>query len=171
MGAPAKKPVVRKSDSDDVIEKVIVNNRRATFDYFVEDKFEGGLVLVGSEVKSMRAGTVEMVDAYATVERGELWLKQLYVAPFEQASAFPHEPRRSRKVLVRHSEIAKIDRAIMRDGYTLVPLRLYWKRGHVKVELGLAKGKKSQDKRADIKAKTADREAKAAMGRARKERG
>ena len=170
MGAPAKKPV-RKSDGDDVIEKVIVNNRRATFDYFVEDKFEGGLVLVGSEVKSMRAGKVEMVDAYATVERGELWLKQLYVAPFEQASAFPHEPRRSRKVLVRHSEIAKIDRAIMRDGYTLVPLRLYWKRGHVKVELGLAKGKKSQDKRADIKAKTADREAKAAMGRARKERG
>jgi len=137
----------------------------------IEEKFEGGLVLVGSEVKSMRAGKVEMVDAYATVERGELWLKQLYVAPFEQAKSFPHEPRRSRKVLVRHNEIAKIERAIMRDGYTLVPVRLYWRRGHVKVELGLAKGKKSHDKRADIKAKTADREAKVAMGRARKERG
>ena len=152
-------------------EKLIVKNRRATFDYEVEEHFEGGLVLVGSEVKSMRAGKVEMVDAYATVEHGELWLKQLYVAPFEQAKTFPHEPRRSRKVLVRHSEIAKIDRALSREGYTLVPLRLYWRRGHVKVELGLAKGKKSHDKRADIKAKTADREAKVAMGRARKERG
>ncbi len=160
-----------KVDKDTAIEKIIVNNRRATFDYTVEEKFEGGLVLVGSEVKSMRAGKVEMVDAYATVERGELWLKQLYVAPFEQAKAFPHEPRRSRKVLVRNSEIAKIDRAISREGYTLVPLRLYWKRGHVKVELGLAKGKKSHDKRAAIKEKTADREAKAEIGRARKERG
>ena len=166
MAAPPKK----KSEDDD-IQKIIVNNRRATFDYAVEDKYEGGLVLVGSEVKSMRAGKVEMVDAYATVERGELWLKQLYVAPFEQAKAFPHEPRRTRKVLVRHSEIAKIERAIMREGYTLVPLRLYFKRGHVKVELGLAKGKKQHDKRADVKAKDADREAKVAMGRARKERG
>lgn len=166
MGAPAK-----KLDKDDAIQKVIIVNRKATFDYAIEDRFEGGLVLVGSEVKSMRAGKVEMVDAYATVERGELWLKQLYVAPFEQAKAFPHEPRRTRKLLVKGSEIAKIDRAISREGYTLVPMRLYWKRGHVKVELGLAKGKKSHDKRADIKAKTADREAKAAMGRARKERG
>lgn len=167
MGAPAKSD----KQQDDAIQKIIVNNRRASFDYAIEEKFEGGLVLVGSEVKSMRAGKVEMVDAYATVENGELWLKQLYVAPFEQAKAFPHEPRRSRKVLVRQSEIAKIDRAISRDGYTLVPTRLYWRRGHVKVELGLAKGKKSHDKRADIKAKTADREAKAAMGRGRKERG
>ena len=166
MGAPAK-----KTDHDDEIQKIIVNNRKAVFNYAVEEKFEGGLVLVGSEVKSMRSGKVEMVDAYATVERGELWLKQLYIGPFEQAKAFPHEPRRSRKVLVRHSEISKIDRAIMREGYTLVPLRLYFKRGHVKVELGLAKGKKSHDKRADIKAKDADREAKVAMGRARKERG
>ena len=166
MRAPAK-----TDKNDDPIEKIIVNNRRASFDYAIEDKFEGGLVLVGSEVKSMRAGKVEMVDAYATVENGELWLKQLYIAPFEQAKAFPHEPRRSRMVLVRQSEIAKIDRAISRDGYTLVPTRLYWRRGHVKVELGLAKGKKSHDKRADIKAKTADREAKSAMGRGRKERG
>jgi SsrA-binding protein len=166
MAAPPK-----KKTTDESIEKIIVNNRRASFNYAVEEKYEGGLVLVGSEVKAMRAGKVEMVDAYATVERNELWLKQLYVGPFEQEKAFPHEPRRSRKVLVSRSEIAKIDRAISRDGYTLVPLRLYWRHGHVKVELGLAKGKKSHDKRADIKAKTADREAKAAMGRVRKERG
>jgi len=160
-----------KVKRDGEVERVIVTNRRATFDYHVESKLEGGLVLLGSEVKSMRAGKVEMVDAYATVERGELWLKQLYVAPVEQAKAFPHEPRRSRKVLVHASEIQKVDRAIMREGYTLVPLRLYFRGGRVKVELGLARGKKTHDKRADIKAKDADREAKVAMGRARKERG
>jgi SsrA-binding protein len=165
MGAPAKK------DKDEGIEKIIVDNRRARFDYAVEDKIEGGLVLVGSEVKSMRAGRVELVDAYATVERGELWLKQMYVAPFEMASAFPHDPRRSRKVLVHKSEIARVERGIMREGYTLVPLRLYFRKGRVKVELGLAKGKKVHDKRADIAKKTAEREARAAMGRARKERG
>jgi SsrA-binding protein len=173
MNAPAKKPAGKsaKSASTDAIDKVIVTNRRAHFDYAVEEKFEGGLVLVGSEVKSMRDGKVELVDAYATVERDELWLKQMYIAPFEQASAFPHEPRRSRKVLVHHSEIARIDRAIAREGMTLVPLRLYFKRGRVKVELGLARGKKVHDKRADIARKTADKEARAAMGRTRKERG
>jgi SsrA-binding protein len=170
MGAPAtaKKS---KPTSSDVVEKVIVHNRRATFDYAVDERFEGGLVLVGSEVKSMRAGKVELVDAYATVERGELWLKQMYIAPFEQASAFPHDPRRARKVLVHSSEILRIDRAIMREGMTLIPLRLYFKRGRAKVELGLARGKKMHDKRADIAKKTADREARAAMGRTRKERG
>lgn len=166
MGAPAK-----KASAEDAIEKIIVHNRRATFDYAIDERFEGGLVLVGSEVKSMRAGKVELVDAYATVEGGELWLKQMYIAPFEQASAFPHDPRRSRKVLVNASEISRIDRAVAREGMTLIPLRLYFKRGRVKVELGLAKGKKTHDKRADIKAKTADREARAAMGRVRKERG
>lgn len=165
MGAP-----IKKNAAEDEVEKIIVLNRRAQFDYFIEEKFEGGLVLVGSEVKSMRAGKVELVDAYAVVERGELWLKQMYVAPFEQASAFPHDPRRARKVLVHGSEMAKMDRAVARDGMTLVPLRLYFKRGRAKVELGIAKGKKKHDKRADIAAKTADREAKAAMGRARKER-
>ncbi|MCL2723693.1 MAG: SsrA-binding protein SmpB [Polyangiaceae bacterium] len=161
----------KKIDKDGAIEKVIVHNRRATFDYAIEDKFEGGLVLVGSEVKSMRAGKVELVDAFAAVERGELWLKQMYIAPFERAVAFPHEPRRARKVLLHQSEIARIDRSVAREGYTLVPLRLYFKRGRIKVELGLAKGKKTIDKRADIARKTAEREARAAMGRARKERG
>jgi SsrA-binding protein len=164
-------PPLKKNAAEDEIQKIIVLNRRAQFDYHIEEKFEGGLVLVGSEVKSMRAGKVELVDAYAVVERGELWLKQMYIAPFEQASAFPHEPRRARKVLVKSSEIAKMDRAVMRDGMTLVPLRLYFKRGRAKVELGLAKGKKQHDKRADIAKKTADREARAVMGRARKERG
>jgi len=169
VATPARTPA--RTEKPDVIEKIIVQNRKVTFNYSIEEKFEGGLVLVGSEVKSMRAGKVELVDAYATVENDQLWLKQMYIAPFEQAKSFPHEERRARKILVKKSEIAKIHRAIGRDGMTLVPIRLYWKRGVVKVELGLAKGKKSHDKRADIAAKTAKREAEAAMGRGRKERG
>ncbi len=156
---------------DSSAEKNIVSNRRATFDYAIDERFECGIVLVGSEVKSMRAGKVELVDAYASVEGGELWLRQMYIAPFEQASAFPHEPRRMRKLLASRSEIARIDRAVSREGMTLIPLRLYFKNGRVKVELGLARGKKTHDKRATIAAKTAEREARQAMGKARKERG
>jgi len=147
---------------------VIVKNRRAAFDYAVDDRFEAGIVLAGSEVKSMRAGKVEIVDAYAQVERGEAWLKQLYIAPFEQASAFPHEPRRARKLLLHAHEIKRIHEAIGREGYTAIPMSLYWKDGRAKVELGLGKGKKTKDKRQDIAKKTADREAQAAMGRGRK---
>jgi SsrA-binding protein len=149
----------------DESEQLIVKNRRAFFDYAIEDQYEGGLVLVGSEVKSMRAGRVDVVDAFASVDHGEMWLKQLYVAPFEQAKAFPHEPRRSRKVLLHAREIAAIDKAVARGGYTLIPLRLYWKHGRVKVELGLAKGKKTHDKRREIAKKTDDRETRAAIGR------
>lgn len=157
----------KKSDGSarDESEKLIVKNRRAFFDYTIEEQYEGGLVLVGSEVKSMRAGRVDVVDAFASVDHGEMWLKQLYVAPFEQAKAFPHEPRRSRKVLLHSREIAAIDKAVARGGYTLIPLRLYWKHGRVKVELGLAKGKKTHDKRREIAKKTDDRETRAAIGR------
>jgi SsrA-binding protein len=158
----------KRERKDDGKETTVIKNRRATFDYAVEDRFEGGLVLRGSEVKSIRDGKVELVDAYGQVERGELWLKQMYVAPFEQAKTFGHEPRRSRKVLLHRREIDRIDEAIAREGYTLVPLRLYFKNGRLKVELGLARGKKVHDKRADIAKKTAEREARAAMGRARK---
>lgn len=150
-------------------EKLIVKNRRAVFDYFIEERFEGGLVLVGSEVKSMRDGKVDIVDSFASVERDGLYLKQLYVAPFEQAKAFPHEVRRARKVLLHAKEIEEIDKGISRGGYTLIPLRLYFKNGRVKVELALAKGKKFYDKRHDIAEKTAKREAESAMGRRRKE--
>jgi SsrA-binding protein len=149
-------------------EKLIVKNRRAFFDYTIDEKVEGGLALLGSEVKSMRAGKVDLVDAYASVDRGECWLKQMYVAPFEQASAFPHDPRRARKVLLHRHEIDRIDDALKRGGCTVIPLRLYFKSGRVKVELALAVGKKKEDKRADIAKKTAEREARAAMGRVRK---
>jgi len=149
-------------------EQLIVKNRRATFDYEISEKYEGGLALVGSEVKSMRDGKVDLVDAYASVDNGECWLKQMYVAPFDGARAFPHEPRRNRKVLLHKNEIAQLHDQISRGGLTVIPLRLYFKSGRVKVELGVAKGKRVHDKRHDIAKKTADREAREAIGRGRK---
>jgi SsrA-binding protein len=149
-------------------ESLIAKNRRASFDYAIEETFEAGIALVGSEVKSIRAGKIELVDAYAVVEQGELWLKQMYVAPFSHASAFPHEPRRARKLLVRKREIERIGAALAREGLTLVPMRIFLRNGFVKVELGLGKGRKKADKRQEIARKTADREARAEMGRGRK---
>ncbi|HEY8042023.1 MAG TPA: SsrA-binding protein SmpB [Polyangiaceae bacterium] len=140
-------------------DQLIVKNRRALFDYDIADRYEAGIALVGSEVKSMRAGKVDVADAYVAVESGQAWLKQMFVAPFQQASAFPHETRRSRKLLMHTREIGEIDKALSREGATAVPLRLYFKNGRVKVEIGVGKGKKHYDKRADIAKRDADREA------------
>ena len=147
-------------------EKLVVKNRRATFDYDIDDVFEAGIVLVGSEVKSMREGRVEIVDAFASVDRGEVWLKQLHIGPFERAAAFPHDIRRARKLLLHKSEIVRIERALTREGYTLIPLRLYFKEGRVKVEVGLARGKKLHDKRDAAR----DREDRREMDRAMRAR-
>jgi SsrA-binding protein len=144
-------------------EKLIVKNRRAFFDYAIEDKYEAGIVLAGSEVKSMRDGKVDLSDAYVSIERGEPWLKQMFVAPFEQATAFAHEPRRARKLLLHAREVSEIDATLARGGLTAVPLRLYFKGGRVKVEFAIAKGKKTYDKRADIAKREADRETRAAI--------
>jgi SsrA-binding protein len=148
---------------DSKAEPLIVKNRRASFDYELADRFEAGMVLTGSEVKSMRAGKVDVSDAYVSVDRGEPWLKQMFVAPFEQATAFAHEPRRARKLLLNAREIGEIDVALSRGGMTAVPLRLYFKGGRAKVELALARGKKTFDKRDDIKKKDDEREARAVM--------
>ena len=144
-------------------DPLIVKNRRATFDYEIEERYEAGISLVGSEVKSMRAGKVDLTDAYVAVESGQPWLKQMFVAPFEQASAFPHETRRNRRLLMHKKEIEALDERLSRDGATAVPMRLYFKKGRVKVEIGVGRGKKRFDKRADIAKKDADREARAAM--------
>ena len=149
-------------------ETLIAKNRRASFDYALKDRFEAGLVLAGSEVKAMRAGKVDLTDAYVAVERGEAWLRQMFIGSFEQAKAFPHENRRLRKLLLHKGEIEEIDRAVSREGYTVVPLRLYFKKGRVKVELATATGKKVHDKRADIAKKDADREARVAMRESRR---
>ncbi len=151
-------------------EKIVAKNRRASFDYTLEESWEAGLVLTGSEVKSLRAGKAEIVDAYGTIERGEAWLMQLYVAPFEQASVFGHEPRRKRKLLLHGSEIKKIGAALKDKGYTLIPTRLYFKDGKAKIELSLGRGKSRGDKRQDIARKDAERETRIAIGRARKGR-
>jgi SsrA-binding protein len=149
-------------------EALIVKNRRATFDYDIQERYEAGIALLGSEVKSMRAGKVDTSDAYVAVERGEAWLKQMYVAPFEQASSFPHETRRARKLLLHAREILEIHQALTRGGYTAVPLRLFFKEGRVKVEIGVGKGRKTYDKRAHIAERDAERETRAAnRGRGR----
>jgi SsrA-binding protein len=144
-------------------EPLIVKNRRASFDYDIDERIEAGISLVGSEVKSMRAGKVDVTDAYIAIEGGQAWLKQMFVAPFEQASAFPHETRRSRRLLMHKREIEQVHERLSREGATAVPMRLYFKDGRVKVEIGIGRGKKRFDKRHDIAKKDADREATAAM--------
>ncbi len=128
--------------------KVIAENRRARFDYAIEEDIECGIALEGSEVKSLRAGGSNIADSYAAVEDGELWLVNSYIAPYEQAKVFRHEERRRRKLLVSRKELSNLWNATQRKGMTLVPLVLYFNhKGLAKVKIGIAKGKKSHDKR------------------------
>lgn len=139
--AMAKKP-------DNPNYKVIAENRRARYDYALEDEIECGIVLHGSEVKSLRTGQSNIAESYASVEDGELWLTNSYIAPFEQAM-FPHEERRKRKLLVSRKELSKLWNATQRQGMTLVPLVMYFNhKGLVKLKIATAKGKKTHDKRA-----------------------
>lgn len=129
--------------------KVIAENRRARFDYQIESDLEVGIVLTGSEVKSLRSGQSNIADSYASVEGGELWLINGYIAALQQAGVFGHEERRRRKLLVSKREVARLWQASQREGMTLVPLVMYFNdRGRVKLKLGIAKGKKQADKRA-----------------------
>jgi SsrA-binding protein len=137
----AKKP-------EDKNYKVVAENRRARFDYAIEDDVECGIVLQGSEVKSLRQGGANIAESYAEVKDGELWLVNGYIAPYSNAALFPHEERRRRKLLVRRRELSKLWNAASREGYTLVPLVLYFNhRGMVKLKIGTGKGKKTTDKR------------------------
>jgi SsrA-binding protein len=142
----------------------IAQNRKARHDFFILNTFEAGIVLQGTEVKSLRDGRVNLKDSYARVKNGELWLIGMHISPYEQGNIYNHDPERTRKLLMHAREIEKLRRSIEEKGLTLVPLSLYFKEGRVKVEIGLAKGKHSYDKRED----TADREAKREMDRARK---
>lgn len=149
-------------------ERLIARNRRASYDYSLEDHWEAGIVLLGSEVKSLRDGKIEMVDAYGSVERSEVYLHNMQIAPYAQATVFGHEPKRKRKLLLNRSEIAKIENKLKDQGYTLIPLRIFLKGRRVKVEIALARGKTKGDRRQVIAKKDAEREARAALGRARK---
>ena len=128
--------------------KVIAENRRARFDYFIESDLECGIMLMGSEVKSLRVGQSNIAESYANVEGGELWLINAYIASYKQAGVFGHEERRRRKLLVSRKELARLWQAIGREGMTLVPLVMYFNHaGKVKLKIGVAKGKKVADKR------------------------
>lgn len=137
----------------------IAQNRAALHHYEILERFEAGIVLRGSEVKSLRNGSAQLTDAYASVERGEIWLRQMHIAALPAARAFPHAEKGARKLLLHAKEIRHLDRAVSREGFTLVPLALYFKDGWVKVTLGLGRGKKAHDKRATLIAKTEEREA------------
>ncbi|MFT4299605.1 MAG: SsrA-binding protein SmpB [Aeromicrobium sp.] len=145
--------------------KLIAQNKKARHDYHIEDTFEAGLVLMGTEVKSLREGRASLVDGFGEIERGEAWLLQVHIPQYAQGTWTNHESRRRRKMLLHRTEIDKIERKLSEKGLTLVPLRLYFKDGRAKVEIGLARGKKAYDKRQTIRERDAMNEARREVGR------
>jgi SsrA-binding protein len=146
-------------------DRDIAVNRRARFEYLIEETFEAGLVLRGSEIKALRVGKANLKDSYGRIEGDEVWLWNAHISPYGPASQFGHEPTRSRKLLLHRSEIARLTGKVKERGLTLVPLRLYFKNGRAKVELALARGKKHHDKRESIKEREVRREMDRAMKR------
>ena len=146
--------------------KIAAQNRKAFHDYFVEDRYEAGIELAGTEVKSIRAGTLNLKDAYCTVKDGELFVHGMHISPYEKGNIFNRDPLRVRRLLMHKSEIHRLLGLLKRDGYTLIPLSLYFKGSRVKVKVGLCKGKKLYDKRADA----AKRDAQRTIDRAMKQR-
>lgn len=146
--------------------KIAAENRKARHDYHIHETYEAGIVLTGTEVKSLRAGKANLKDSYARVENNEVFLHNLHISPYEQGNRFNHEPLRTRKLLLHRFEINKLIGKVREKGYALVPLKLYFSRGKVKVDLALATGKKLYDKRDDM----AERDAKREMDRAFRER-
>jgi len=149
-------------------EKDAAVNRAASHNYFLLEKFEAGVALTGTEVKSVRAGRANLKDAYGLIKDGELWLLNAHIGPYEHGNIFNHEPLRTRKLLVHKDEVRKLIGKTQQRGLTLIPTRLYFKNGRVKVELALAKGKQLWDKRETERRRTADREAREAMARGSK---
>lgn len=148
--------------------QVIAQNRKARHNYHIDETYEAGLVLTGTEVKSLRAGRASLGEGYAEVRDGEVWLRNVHIPEYDPGTWTNHEPRRSRKLLMHKSEISKLIGKTREQGYTLVPLALYFSDGYAKVELALARGKKTYDKRRTLAEKQAKREAERAMARARR---
>ena len=138
--------------------KLVANNKKAYFDYFIDEKYEAGIELFGTEVKSIRMGKCSVKESFVKVDRGEMYICGMHVSPYEKGNIFNKDPLRVRKLLLHKYEILKIGGQIKEKGYTLVPLRVYFKGSLVKVEIGLARGKKNYDKRADIAKKDQRRE-------------
>lgn len=145
--------------------KVIVSNRRARHDFAIVDVFEAGIALLGTEVKSLRAGRASLADAFATVDDGEVYLRGLHIPEYTEGSWTNHEPRRTRKLLLHRQEIERLIGKTRESGLSLVPLAMYFSDGKVKVEIALARGKKTYDKRQDLAKRDADREVAKALGR------
>ncbi len=138
--------------------KVIAQNKKATHDYHIEEKYEAGIVLTGTEIKSVRAGKVNLKDSFARISKGEVHVHNMHISPFEQGNRFNHEPTRARKLLLHNKEIAKLIGLTKEKGFSLVPLRIYLRNGFAKIEIALAKGKKLYDKRHAIAQKDANRQ-------------
>ena len=138
--------------------KVVATNRKAKHEFFLLDTYEAGMVLKGSEIKSIRAGQISLSQAYVSTDGQEAWLMNAHIAPYDQANRFNHDPLRSRKLLLHRSEIRKLNEKVRQKGATIIPLRVYLKDGIAKVEIALAKGKKHYDKRAEIAKRDAQRE-------------
>ncbi|MBR5970458.1 MAG: SsrA-binding protein SmpB [Lachnospiraceae bacterium] len=139
--------------------KLIANNKKAFHDYFIEERIEAGIELFGTEVKSLRQGKCSIKEAYVEIKKGEAFVVQMHIPPYEMGNIFNRDPVRKRRLLMHKAEIRKLDAASQEKGYTLVPLQVYFRRGRAKVEVGLAKGKKLYDKRQTIAKKDARREA------------
>jgi SsrA-binding protein len=147
--------------------RMVATNRKARHEYQILDTWEAGMVLKGSEVKSLRDGKVGFQDAFARIENGEVWLYSLHISPYEQANRFNHDPMRPRKLLLHGHEIRKLVGKVEEKGLTLIPLDIYFRRGHAKVTLALARGKQLHDKREKLKRKTQEMEARRAIQRHR----
>jgi SsrA-binding protein len=160
--SPAAQPA---SSNRQTARKLIAQNRKARHDYAVVDVFEAGVMLTGTEVKSLRLGRASLVDGFATIDDGEVFLRNVHIPEYEQGSWTNHEPRRVRKLLLHKAEIERLIGKTKESGLTLVPLSLYFTEGKVKVELALARGKRSYDKRQDLARRDADREVQRALGR------
>ena len=150
-------------------EKLITTNRRAGRDYLVLDRIEAGIALTGTEVKTLRVtGGITLKDSYADIERGEMFLVNAHITPYEQGNIYNHDPERPRKLLLHKREILRLGQRVEEKGFTLIPLRVYFKQGRVKVEIGVCKGKHSFDKREDIKKRESEREMDRAVKQARR---
>ncbi|MFS0644519.1 SsrA-binding protein SmpB [Siminovitchia sp. 179-K 8D1 HS] len=138
--------------------KLIAQNKKASHDYFIEETYETGIVLKGTEIKAIRAGRVNLKDAYARIQNGEVFLHNMHISPYEQGNRYNHDPLRTRKLLLHRKQINKLIGETKEQGYTLVPLKIYLKNGFAKLLIGLGKGKKQYDKREDLKRKEAKRD-------------
>lgn len=150
--------MAKKSDKTTKNAPPKIENRRARHDFHVDETYEAGIALKGTEVKSIRAGKASLNESFAYLKNGEIWLKNMYIKPYEFGSFYNHDERRDRKLLLKRKEIREIDKNINQKGFALIPLKLYFKGGYAKVLLGLARGKKQFDKREDIKEKDIKRE-------------